>query len=230
MKKTNRREFLRVFGVGAAVLSATGCNYDRMSMRLGGDDDIGPMPCYDVLRPNSGGYSVKTFKAPPKAVKHDSGHKPWRVKHPRKWRYIVVHHSATPRGSAAVFHKNHVKNRGWRSLGYHFVIPNGNGAPDGAIEIGPRWRRQEAGAHTGKTPGNEYNEYGIGICLVGDCERTRPTALQLKALGRLVKDLAGTHKIPARNIIGHKDAPCTKTNCPGRYLHPYVHGQLRRGL
>ncbi|HHT9113865.1 MAG TPA: hypothetical protein ACFYD0_11140, partial [Candidatus Wunengus sp. YC65] len=54
----------------------------------------------------------------------------------RDWRYIVVHHSATSSGNAAEFDKYHRRKKGWENgLGYHFVIGNGNGTPDGKIEI-----------------------------------------------------------------------------------------------
>ena len=56
---------------------------------------------------------------------------------PNKWLYIVIHHSATPAGSAAQFDRSH-RQKGWDELGYHFVIGNGTGSRDGQIEVGPR--------------------------------------------------------------------------------------------
>lgn len=144
----------------------------------------------------------------------------------REWRYIVIHHSATPTGNAAEFDKEHRK-KGWDELGYHFVIDNGQGGPDGRIETGARWTAQKHGAHTGGTPGNEYNEHGIGICLVGNFEETRPTPAQLQSLRRLVLHLAKLYDIPAANVVGHRDAPAAKTLCPGRYMVPYLSGTLR---
>ena len=94
---------------------------------------------------------------------------PWYVKpNGRAWRHVVIHHSASSKGNAATFDTFHRTHRGWDELGYHFVIDNGRGGPDGRVEIGPRWTKQKHGAHTGQTPDNEYNEHGIGICLVGD--------------------------------------------------------------
>jgi len=88
----------------------------------------------------------------------------WDVRLGRNWRHIVIHHSATATGSAASFDREH-RERGWEGLGYHFVIGNGTGTGDGQVEVGYRWRNQQRGAHAGNL---EYNEYGIGICLVGD--------------------------------------------------------------
>lgn len=132
---------------------------------------------------------------------------------PHAWRYIVLHHSDTPTGSAAVFDRYHREVKKWDGLGYHLVIGNGTGSRDGQIEIGPRWTRQQTGAHAGVV---KYNEDGIGICLVGDFERTRPSPAQLQATARLVAYLMKTYRIPAANVIGHKDI--RGTNCPGRFF------------
>lgn len=132
---------------------------------------------------------------------------------PHAWRYIVLHHSDTPTGSAAVFDRYHREVKKWDSLGYHLVIGNGTGSRDGQIEIGPRWSRQQTGAHAGVV---KYNEDGIGICLVGDFERTRPSPAQLQTTARLVAYLMRTYRIPAANVIGHKDI--RHTNCPGRFF------------
>src|SRR5207248_641368 len=83
------------------------------------------------------------------------------------WRYIVLHHSASLRGSAEIFDQSH-RARGWKCLGYHFVIGNGTDQPDGSVVAGPRWFSQEAGAHANSI---EYNEHGIGICLVGNFDQ-----------------------------------------------------------
>jgi N-acetyl-anhydromuramyl-L-alanine amidase AmpD len=145
----------------------------------------------------------------------------------RPWRYIVIHHSATDGGNAGTFDLQH-RRRGWDELGYHFVIDNGQGGPDGKLEIGSRWRSQKWGAHCGGTPNNEYNNYGIGICLVGDFTYSPPSAAQLATLRRLVADLSMTYDIAPENILCHCDAPNATTQCPGASLRAYVLTSLRR--
>jgi len=130
------------------------------------------------------------------------------------WQWIVIHHSATPAGSAATFDMAH-RRKGWDELAYHFVIGNGTGSRDGQIEVGPRWPKQKWGAHT-KTADNRYNDYGIGICLVGNFEIDRPTAAQVNALAKLTAYLMQKYHIPASRVIGHSDAK--PTECPGRNL------------
>lgn len=128
----------------------------------------------------------------------------------RRWKYIVIHHSATPSGNAEKFDKMH-KQRGWdRGLGYDFVIGNGNGSSNGEIEIGSRWIKQIDGAHAGS---KEYNKYGIGICLVGNFQEERPTYSQIISLIALINYLQDHYHIPLENVILHRHIK--NTECPG---------------
>jgi hypothetical protein len=144
----------------------------------------------------------------------------------RPWRWIVIHHSASPTGSAEVFDRWH-RARGWDELGYHFVITNGHGGPDGQVQVGSRWTKQKWGAHCGGTPNNDYNNYGIGICLVGDFSRQLPSRAQRDSLRRLVLALADQYHIAPSDIIGHRDAPGASTDCPGDALHRWMCESLR---
>jgi hypothetical protein len=132
----------------------------------------------------------------------------------RQWKWIVVHHSATPSGSAAEFDKMH-RAKGWDELGYHFVIGNGTGSGNGEVEVGPRWPKQKWGAHA-KTPDNRYNDYGIGICLVGNFDIERPTPQQMQSLAKLTAFLMRQYHISPNNILRHKDTK--PTDCPGTNL------------
>lgn len=141
---------------------------------------------------------------------------PWDVPEgtkPRAWKYIVIHHSATEEGSAAVFDDYHRDVKGWKGLAYHFVIGNGTLTPDGAVEVGYRWRNQTAGAHAGV---REYNYHGIGVCLVGDFERSRPTERQMGSLTSLLGFLMKRFDIPLSRVVRHGDVVSTK--CPGGNL------------
>jgi hypothetical protein len=140
----------------------------------------------------------------------------WNVKLRRKWAWIVIHHSATASGSAASFHIHHKEKNGWDGLGYHFVIGNGHGTKDGKVETGYRWTRQITGAHAGRAhdDSNLMNELGIGICLVGDFEKSRPTRKQLESLHRLVDWLEMACGISPDRVLVHRDVRDTK--CPGR--------------
>ncbi|MFP4053035.1 MAG: N-acetylmuramoyl-L-alanine amidase [Phycisphaerae bacterium] len=157
-------------------------------------------------------------------------HPEWVHRGPaNRWKYIVIHHSATDGGNAKVFDRAH-RGRGWDELGYHFVICNGNGGDCGKVEVGSRWRKQKWGAHTGGTPDNEYNNVGIGICVVGSFQDSLPSRSQLNALRELVTWLAAKYDIPAQNVIGHQDAPNAATCCPGGRLHRYIKTVLRKDV
>jgi hypothetical protein len=131
-----------------------------------------------------------------------------------QWNWIIIHHSATPTGGAAAFDKMH-KAKGWDELGYHFVVGNGTDTRDGQVEVGPRWPKQKWGAHT-KTPDNQFNNFGIGICLVGNFDNTRPSYAQMQATSKLVAYLMKTYHVPPERVIGHGMAK--PTDCPGRYM------------
>lgn len=130
-----------------------------------------------------------------------------------KWKYIVAHHSATSQGSAASFDKVDRRHGMKNGLAYHFVIGNGKGTPDGGIEMGSRWKKQLHGGHVSKW---EFNDHGIGICLVGNFEKTRPTSKQLASFKSLVTYLGDNLLRERYKFYVHKEINATL--CPGRYF------------
>lgn len=134
------------------------------------------------------------------------------VGHERKWRFIIVHHSAGKSGNAATFDAGH-RNRGWDELGYHFVIGNGSMSDDGQIEVGPRWRKQKHGAHCKVRGHREYNQLGVGICLVGNFNNGLPSEAQMRSLAYLVRQLMQRYDIPKSRVLGH--GMLAPTDCPG---------------
>jgi LysM repeat protein len=142
-----------------------------------------------------------------------------------RWRYIVVHHSATREGSARsmeIYHrqKRHMEN----GLAYHFVIGNGRGMPDGQIVIGDRWKRQIKGGHLAS---ERLNEISIGICLVGNYERDRPTVQQMRSLYALVGYLMQRTRNGSGAVKTHRQINTKPTQCPGRN---FPETQLRSNL
>lgn len=138
----------------------------------------------------------------------------------RAWRYIVLHHTAGEEGSVASIdaaHRKRVDSEGnhWLGIGYHFLIGNGNGMGDGEIEPTFRWQQQLQGAHAGNY---DYNQFGIGIALVGNFEHETPTPAQQAAAARLVATLRRAYEIPADHVVAHRDIRATA--CPGQ-LFPF---------
>ncbi|HUV63998.1 MAG TPA: peptidoglycan recognition family protein [Sedimentisphaerales bacterium] len=149
------------------------------------------------------GESVPRGWLPPSSVEKD-------------WSAIIIHHSATQNGNAAIFDKMHREQNHWDGIGYDFLIGNGTDSGDGEVEVTFRWLRQIPGAHTGGTPGNWANEDGIGICLVGNFDQTTPTPQQMQSLAKLVRFLQRRYGIPQGRIFGHGSTPGGHvTRCPG---------------
>ena len=158
---------------------------------------------------------------PPMYSKYPPGWVPPRGVKERRWKAIIIHHSAQGKGNMAMIDKYHREVNGWDGVGYDFVIGNGSESRDGQVEVTFRWTRQVAGAHCGGTPNNRANEYGIGICLIGDFTKTGPTRAQKAALTKLTRFLQKRYKIPARGIYGHAETPGYTRNskCPGTYFN-----------
>ncbi len=213
-----------VYVAALALLALAGC-------QTGARVVVPDLPSDSIFvgRPARPAPKVKLTKAPPPRA---SGSVPrsWIPGvYERPWRWIVIHHSASDAGSAEIFDRWH-RARGWDELGYHFVITNGHGGRDGQVEVGSRWRKQKWGAHCGGTPHNDYNNYGIGVCLVGDFSEKLPSQAQLRSLKKLVTFLARRYAIDPLHVIGHRDAPNAATACPGDALHRYIRTDLRPSL
>ena len=121
----------------------------------------------------------------------------------RKIEKIIIHCSATPEGkhySVDTIRKWHLK-RGWRDIGYHFVIDlQGNVDEGRPIE--------QTGAHT---KGENFDS--IGICYIGGVEAEKKdgewiakdtrTIEQKEALEDLLCRLKGLY--PNAVVYGHND-------------------------
>ena len=120
---------------------------------------------------------------------------------------IVIHCSATREGQnvkASDIDKWH-RERGFRCIGYHFVIDL-----DGTVEVGRPLTMDGAHCNTAGLSGKTYNKHSIGICYVGGLDKkgnakdTR-TWRQKRAMAKLIKDLMD--KYPnIKEVVGHRDA------------------------
>lgn len=132
------------------------------------------------------------------------------------WQYIIVHHSATAKGNAGIFDAYHRKRGMQNGLAYHFVINNGSyGTSDGGVEVGSRWEKQLHGGHCRQ---DWVNQHGIGICLVGDFSKSRPSTKQIRSLVSLIEELQNKYNIPRKHIAGHSYVKGEQSECPGKYF------------
>ncbi len=130
------------------------------------------------------------------------------------WRYIVIHHSAVDQGTVAGMDRYHRQTRRMKNgLAYHFVIGNGRGIPDGKIEVGNRWKGQLAGGHLAS---ESLNQISIGICLVGNFDKTSPSQAQMRSLYALVQYLNRRCNLAGVNVKTHREINTRPTRCPGK--------------
>lgn len=118
----------------------------------------------------------------------------------RKITKIILHTSAT-RPSQDIGAKEirvwHVKDQGWKDIGYHWIIRR-----NGQLEQGRPERI--AGAHV-----KGHNANSIGVCMVGGIKESngKPdsnyTLEQWNTLRSLLIDLKG--KYPDAEITGHRE-------------------------
>lgn len=132
---------------------------------------------------------------------------------PGRWKYIVIHHSGTSEGTAKGMDSYHREVRHMENgLAYHFVVGNGNGMNNGEIFVGNRWKKQLDGGHLAS---EKQNQVAIGICLVGNFDKTAPSATQMQALNTLVRTLMKRCNISAGNVKTHQQINVIGTRCPG---------------
>lgn len=107
---------------------------------------------------------------------------------------IAIHHSATLQGSSEAFARYHVTHNGWPGIGYTYVINK-----DGSIDWCNDWNLKTA--HVGNS-----NKNALGVCLVGDFTKEKPTELQLQSAADLCMMLID--KIESiKSIKGHSEYP-----------------------
>jgi hypothetical protein len=136
----------------------------------------------------------------------------------RPWRYIVLHHSASASGNYDQIDKEHRKILGIDGCGYHFVIGNGSGSRDGQIEVSQRWIKQKQGAHSRNARTQDADEYGVGICLIGDFDQQPPSPRQTAATQALIAYLSKRYNVAPSGLRTHAHLAATPTVCPGKYF------------
>ena len=127
----------------------------------------------------------------------------------------VVHHSAIKYGNVEKYDAAHRLRGMQNGLAYHFLIGNGIDAGDGEIEIGSRWQKQQAGGHV---KNHLINQTAIGICLIGNFEKTHPSKKQLAAFTQLMDWLQGVALSKKVHFAGHRELRGEQTVCPGKHF------------
>lgn len=115
----------------------------------------------------------------------------------------ITHLHTSPSSEKIQWGEYPTEGRGWRYIGYHYVIQMFGGTKIGRpIDI--------PGAHV-----KGHNANSVGICLTGDKFFSQE---QLDDLVSLVKSLQAKYHIPNDKVLGHYELDPVKT-CPNINMH-----------
>jgi hypothetical protein len=205
-----RRQFIRLFGYAAAGLG-TGAHRVIASpvKRVLPTPDLDFLPEALMLMRRS-----EWTDLPPRT---------WRMRAARDFDRLTVHHAGNGIEKAvsenAVMHKldgvlaAHM-NRRYGDVGYHFVV-------DYAGRVWEGRSLAYEGAHVAY-----QNEGNIGIMLLGNFEKQKPSEAQWQACACLASALRDRFMIKRHRIYGHRDIG--HSVCPGQYVYARVE-RLRSG-
>ncbi len=154
---------------------------------------------------------------------------------------IVLHTSASSYGDAAIIDAWHRSPpRGWKGIGYHFVVLNGyrnflnypgqyDRGCDGLIETGRPldddvWiERNEVGAHA-----LGLNAVSVGVCLIG--KYGLYTFQQFRAVLGLLSGLVDQFHLDVDQVVGHYEVASGRRQgktCPDIEMESF-RSELRR--
>ncbi|MBC7596846.1 MAG: SpoIID/LytB domain-containing protein [Kineosporiaceae bacterium] len=146
---------------------------------------------------------------------------------------IIVHHTAgandyTKAESAAIVRATqayHVKGRNWCDIGYNFLVDK-----YGQIFEGRRGGIYQTvrAAHSGNLA---VNTYTLGVSMMGNLDKVRPTAATQDSMVKLIGwrmgttylEAKGTYSLGGRTlnkIAGHRNV--VSTGCPGKYGYAWL--------
>ena len=134
---------------------------------------------------------------------------------------IVLHHAVAPvTTSAAAIRRYHTRprhesGRGWRDIGYHWVIR----LTRGDISGHPRTPITEAGRPEEQIGAHciPVQRRSIGVCVCGNWSEWHPDAYS-ELWDHVVTELASLarrHGVPVDMIRGHSEVQPGYTECPG---------------
>lgn len=144
------------------------------------------------------------------------------------WKKIMLHCSDTEDSgtvSWGAIRRYHREVKGWHDIGYHA----------GVELVGTNYEAligrslKEPGAHC---PEAGMNHLAIGVCLVGQFEKTPPPPEQIEcARDRVILPFFEAFGIGPKDIVFHNEYAPWRRTCPGKaltraYLNQFIPGVL----
>ena len=188
--------------------------------------------CQQLRRDHPEEFSVRNI------VTHDRSGKKyiWAQRYSPEVKVLTVHHTALKVYGddrpaierMRALYQYHAQNRGWGDVGYHFVVDE-----DGQIYEGRAGGKYVVGGHAYCA-----NVGTIGVALMGNFDREKPTQKQMQGLQWLLDDLSKQYGIQPGTtvrfrgeeldpIVGHREL--VSTSCPGYYVWETM-SQVRRNV
>ena len=130
----------------------------------------------------------------------------------QRFRWIVVHHTASDYGNYDSIKTIHKKKHKWVDAGYHLILSNGStNVPMGFLEATSRYKFL---SYSLASKSVKHNILGVHICVVGNFE-TNPVPNDLRGpLAFCISKLQDMYDIPDERILLHRDVG--QTLCPGK--------------
>ncbi|MCX8194109.1 MAG: peptidoglycan recognition protein family protein [Candidatus Pacearchaeota archaeon] len=118
-------------------------------------------------------------------------------------KYLIIHHTNNNKNVEEIRQQH--KARGFEDIGYHFLIDKkGNLIKGRNVKF--------VGAHT-----LHYNKNSLGIALIGNFNKEKPTRKQIQTLIRFLKEKIKQYDLKINSIKGHCNF--NKKSCPGKNLN-----------
>lgn len=133
-------------------------------------------------------------------------------------RSITVHHDGMTPFDSTLFddaarrlesiRRSHVGSQRWADIGYHYAV-------DPAGRVWDARPDHLQGAHV-----RDRNKNNLGIVVLGNFERQRPSNQTLDALDRFIAAKMDEHRIDVNRVYTHREL--ASTACPGRHLQSHM--------
>jgi hypothetical protein len=137
----------------------------------------------------------------------------------RPIRRVIVHHSASRvTETAAEVRHDHVVNRGWKDIGYHWFLHRLLAPSSAGGDVPGPWTVEQGrdetviGAHD-----DGENSDSIGVCIAGDYSKGPVPADGWAVLVSTVADVCRRYGLTADQVEGHREheTAASATLCPG---------------